>query len=166
MYGKGYGMPSSHAQFVSFFSVSLALFLLLRHRPHPHDRSMDVDARHTQHRTSSTLSQSATTLTQRVLLSALALGGAAAVAYSRIYLSYHTPKQVLVGCAAGAVFAVGWFAFTWYLRHAGWIDWGLDTPLARAVRMRDLVVSEDLLEAGWQQWEQRRKRRDLGKKVR
>ncbi|KFX87335.1 hypothetical protein V490_08336 [Pseudogymnoascus sp. VKM F-3557] len=33
MHGKGYGMPSSHAQFVTFFSVHLALFLLLRHTP-------------------------------------------------------------------------------------------------------------------------------------
>ena len=28
IHGKGYGMPSSHAQFVAFWSVSLALFLL------------------------------------------------------------------------------------------------------------------------------------------
>uniref|UniRef100_A0A0D2XCM3 Dolichyldiphosphatase n=1 Tax=Fusarium oxysporum (strain Fo5176) TaxID=660025 RepID=A0A0D2XCM3_FUSOF len=33
IHGKGYGMPSSHAQFVAFWSVSLALFLLVRHKP-------------------------------------------------------------------------------------------------------------------------------------
>ncbi|KAK0752383.1 hypothetical protein B0T18DRAFT_486723 [Schizothecium vesticola] len=29
---KGYGMPSSHAQFASFWAVSVVLFLLVRHR--------------------------------------------------------------------------------------------------------------------------------------
>ncbi|KLU88310.1 hypothetical protein MAPG_07297, partial [Magnaporthiopsis poae ATCC 64411] len=33
IHGKGYGMPSSHAQFVAFWALSLALFLLVRHRP-------------------------------------------------------------------------------------------------------------------------------------
>ncbi|TAQ85207.1 hypothetical protein B7494_g6468 [Chlorociboria aeruginascens] len=33
MHGKGYGMPSSHSQFVAFFSISLTLFLLFRHQP-------------------------------------------------------------------------------------------------------------------------------------
>ncbi|TPX09653.1 uncharacterized protein E0L32_009126 [Thyridium curvatum] len=32
---KGYGMPSSHAQFVAFWAVALALFLLARHKPRP-----------------------------------------------------------------------------------------------------------------------------------
>ena len=141
MYGKGYGMPSSHAQFVSFFSVSLALFLLLRHKPHP------------------TQTHSPTTFTQRAALAVLALFCAGAVAASRIYLSYHTPKQVLVGCAAGAGFAVVWFTFTSVLRRTGWLEWGLDFGLARWLRIRDLVTGEDLVDAGWARWEEKRKRR-------
>ncbi|KAI9742071.1 MAG: hypothetical protein M1834_000461 [Cirrosporium novae-zelandiae] len=141
MYGKGYGMPSSHSQFVVFFSLSLALFLLFRHAPHP-------STTHTP-----------TTLLERLLLSILAFIAAAAVAASRVYLNYHTPKQVFVGAVAGAVSAGFWFIFTTYLRRAGWIDWGLDTYWARMLRMRDLVVSEDLAHAGWERWETRRRRR-------
>ncbi|KAF2136471.1 uncharacterized protein K452DRAFT_302744 [Aplosporella prunicola CBS 121167] len=150
MYGKGYGMPSSHAQFVTFFSVYLTLFLLLRHTPHP------------------THTHTPTTFLQRLLLSAAALVSAAAVAHSRIYLTYHTPKQVLVGCAAGAVFAFVWFAVTAYVRRAGWVQWGLDSGFCRAFRCRDLVVEEDLVDAGWARWEDRLRRRDneTGKKGR
>lgn len=139
MHGKGYGMPSSHAQFVAFFSVTLTLFLLFRHVPHP------------------TETHTPFSFAGRSLLSLLALASAAVVAVSRIYLSYHTQKQVLVGCACGAAFALVWFAFTTYLRRAGWIDWALGTWLARAFRFRDLVVQEDLVDSGWARWEERRK---------
>jgi len=139
MYGKGYGMPSSHAQFVAYFSVSLALFLLLRHVPHP-------SATHTPG-----------SFAERILLSAIAMLCAAAVAVSRIYLSYHTPKQVLVGCAAGVVSAVAWFCITACLRRFGWVEWLLDSRVARMLRMRDLVINEDLVDAGWERWEARRK---------
>jgi len=141
MHGKGYGMPSSHAQFVTFFSVTLAFFLLFRHEPHP------------------TETHTPFSFFQRLILSVLGLGGAAAVATSRIYLSYHTPKQVLVGCAAGAVFAVIWFAFTTFLRRAGWVEWALDTYISRLFRVRDLVVQEDLVDSGWARWEERMRRR-------
>lgn len=39
------------------------------------------------------------------------------------------------------------------------VDWMLDLPVARAVRMRDLVTSEDLVDAGWERWEMRRRKR-------
>lgn len=138
MYGKGYGMPSSHAQFVAFFSLSLSLFLLLRHVPNP------------------STTHSPSTLSERVGLSLVACLCAAAVAVSRVYLNYHTPKQVLAGCAAGAAAALLWFLLTACLRRLGWIQWALDTRWARMMRMRDLVVTEDLVDAGWARWESRR----------
>lgn len=141
MYGKGYGMPSSHAQFVIFFSLYLSFFLLFRHRPAPSDT-------HTP-----------TTLLERLALSILACICAGTVAASRVYLNYHTPKQVLAGCTAGAVIAVVWFLFTVFLRRYHWVDWALDHPLARFLRMRDLVVTEDLADAGWGRWESKRKAR-------
>ncbi|KAJ4287618.1 hypothetical protein N0V90_012321 [Kalmusia sp. IMI 367209] len=141
MHGKGYGMPSSHAQFVTFFSITLAFFLLFRHVPHPTETHTPL------------------TFFQRFALSILALISAAAVATSRIYLSYHTPKQVLVGCLAGAIFAVAWFGFTTFLRRAGWIEWILETELARLFRVRDLVVQEDLADSGWARWVERRRKR-------
>lgn len=150
IHGKGYGMPSSHAQFVAFFSIYLTLFLLVRHEPHP------------------TKTHTPLSLTHRLSLSVAALLSAAAVAGSRVYLSYHTPKQVMAGCAAGAVIAVGWFVATAILRKSGWLEWTLDTEVARHFRMRDLAVTEDLMDAGWARWEERRKKRSTpnGKKRR
>ncbi|KAI0157677.1 PAP2-domain-containing protein [Xylariaceae sp. FL1272] len=141
MNGKGYGMPSSHAQFVAYFAVSMALFLLLRHQPPKPERRR---ANHTP-----------MSLPERTFWSVVGMGVAFAVAWSRIYLNYHTQKQVFVGCAAGSVSAIAWFAFTSILRQSGWIGWAMDTPVARWFRVRDLVVEEDLCQAGWEKWDDR-----------
>ncbi|KAI9650039.1 hypothetical protein NHQ30_000052 [Ciborinia camelliae] len=136
MHGKGYGMPSSHAQFVAFFSLSLALFLLFRHVPKRASPS------HTP-----------LSLGARCALSGVAVGNAGLVAWSRVYLNYHTPKQVVVGCVAGAGSAVAWFVITTVVRKSGLLRWILGLPVTRLFRMRDLVVEEDLCQAGWEKWE-------------
>lgn len=141
MFGKGYGMPSSHAQFITYFAVYLALFLIYRHTPayasaHPYCGF----------------------LLRAVVTAGLAVA-AIGVSTSRIYLNYHTPKQVLAGSAAGFVCACGWFVVTGMLRSSGWIDWATELTVARLLRIRDLVVSEDLAEAGWQRWEAQRSKR-------
>jgi dolichyldiphosphatase len=144
MFGKGYGMPSSHAQFVAYFAVYLGLFLLFRHSPTP---SQSVSPFH---------------LLIRLALAVGLCVGASAVAISRIYLNYHTPKQVLAGCGAGIGCAFAWFLVTAFLRTHDWIDWTLDLTLSTRLRLRDLVVSEDLTEAGWQRWEEKRKLKRRG----
>ena len=145
MNGKGYGMPSSHAQFVAFFAVSLSLFVLVRHKPHtPHTSTTHVP----------------TSFIERLALSLLAVIGAAMVAESRIYLNYHSPRQVLAGCAAGAGFALIWFGVTSFARSAGWVEWGLDLPLAKYCRLRDLLVHEDLVDAGWERWTMKKRSTD------
>lgn len=159
MHGKGYGMPSSHSQFVSFFSISLTLFLLLRHQPW----SVHETKKASGAAIYPTYKQS--TLLERLVLSVLALAGASSVCVSRIYLSYHTPKQVLVGVGAGAIFAVLWFVFTTALRRTGWIEWSLETQLAKLVRTRDLIVTEDLQDAGWARWDERRRLMKHKKKI-
>jgi dolichyldiphosphatase len=136
MHGKGYGMPSSHAQFVAFFSTSLALFLLFRHTPKP-----------------ATTSHTPYSMAERVGLSFLAIVGAGLVACSRIYLNYHTTKQVLVGCFAGVISAFGWFFVTSITRQAGLVQWCLGLYIVKLFRVRDLVVEEDLCQAGWEKWE-------------
>ncbi|KAL9602854.1 MAG: hypothetical protein Q9219_001549 [cf. Caloplaca sp. 3 TL-2023] len=132
--GKGYGMPSSHAQFVAFFAAYLTLFLLLRHSPHPS---------HTH---------TPTTFNQRVAISTWSFLFAAAVCASRVYLCYHTVNQVLVGCAVGSASALAWFALTTWARQRGFIQWALDRRETIALRIRDLVVEEDLAESGWERW--------------
>ena len=140
-------MPSSHAQFVSFFSLSLGLFLLLRHKPHPVN------------------TYSAMSLVERGSVSLFACLGAGLVAASRVYLNYHTPRQVLVGCAAGITCAIVWFLVIGSLRQRGWVDRLLETRVARMLRMRDLCITEDIMDAGWGRWEERRKfKRELSNK--
>jgi len=140
MNGNGYGMPSSHAQFVTYFSLSLTLFLLLRHSP-----PKNTIASHRP-----------LTIEVRIGVSILALICASIVAWSRVYLNYHTPKQVLIGATAGAVSAILWFIATAIVRQVGLIRWILDLPLIRHFRVRDLVIEEDLSQAGWEKWEERR----------
>jgi len=151
MHGKGYGMPSSHAQFVAFFSLSLTLFLLFRHVPKK-----------------PTPSHTPLTMVSRVLLSGLALASAGLVAWSRIYLNYHTEKQVMVGCLAGTLSALSWFIITTVVRQSGLLSWILEQYPTRLFRMRDLVVEEDLCQAGWEKWESKRisNKDSKGKKIR
>jgi dolichyldiphosphatase len=92
----------------------------------------------------------------RVVVSGVALVLAGLVAWSRIYLGYHTEKQVLAGCLAGAVSAVGWFGVTYVARQTGLLAWALELPYARWFRLRDLVVEEDLCQAGWEKWESKK----------
>lgn len=69
--GKGYGMPSSHAQFVGYFSMYLVLFLLLRHDPY---------------KANSSTTHVPAPLWQRVMLAAFIVAGSVAVAQSRMYV--------------------------------------------------------------------------------
>ncbi|ROT43187.1 PAP2 superfamily protein [Sodiomyces alkalinus F11] len=144
IHGKGYGMPSSHAQFVFFWALFLVLFLFIRHKP-PHDPARDARYR------SRALSRA-----ERVVGSVIAFTAAAAVGWSRVYLGYHTVRQVLVGCAAGVCCAVAWFAVTSYIRDQGFLDWALRIPLVEWFRFRDLLLEEDLCQAGWEKWEEKR----------
>lgn len=141
IHGKGYGMPSSHTQFVAFWSVYLALFLLVRHRP-----SADRHANGHGH-------GRPWSLLERAAISVAACGVAAATACSRIYLDYHTPRQVIVGSAVGVLLALLFFGVTSVVRHTGLLARGLELPLARALRVRDLMVCEDMCQAGWEKWE-------------
>ncbi|KAI9179822.1 hypothetical protein H9P43_005153 [Blastocladiella emersonii ATCC 22665] len=85
-HGKGYGMPSSHAQFMAYFvAFSLLLIRLERNR---------VQATHP--------------LLQPALQAAIA-GAAVLVIYSRVHLEYHTVAQVLAGTAIGLVTGTLWF---------------------------------------------------------
>ncbi len=137
-------MPSSHAQFVFFWSVALTLVLLVRHRP---TASKSKAGR---------LPASNSRIVERLTVSAASLVLASATAWSRIYLNYHTPKQVLVGSSVGVLTAVAWFVFTAVLRSSGLLSRALDLPVVRAFRIRDLIVEEDLSEAGWDRWEEKR----------
>lgn len=179
---KGYGMPSSHAQFVSYFAAYVTLFCFFRHSPSvkqvrgPRARrqssvvvvsGQEKPLDHADAKAESTnppisdvyrlqLHHPKATHT---LLSIVTVVLAGVVAWSRVYLQYHTRKQVLAGCLAGTTFAVIWFAATEFVRRIGLIQWILDLDIVRKARIRDLVCEEDLVEIGWQIWEQKRQLR-------
>ena len=86
---------------------------------------------------------------------------AATVCASRVYLQYHTVNQVLVGCFVGIFTAIAWFGVTTVLRRTGWIQKALESKGLVMLRVRDLVVEEDLAESGWERWKNVSKRRKL-----
>ena len=80
-----FGMPSSHSQFMWFCSAYLVLFTLFR-------------LTHT--------------VTWKTLSVALYLGASSLMSYSRVYLQYHTPSQVVWGGVVGGLGALLWFLVT------------------------------------------------------
>lgn len=179
--GKGYGMPSSHAQFVAFWAVAMTLFLLVRHTPSWTDHGYGPRGSTVQQNgsgqqagrndkkgsrrggawgqdwvTVETYAHRPWSYAERAAASVVVLLAAAAVSWSRVYLGYHTVSQVLVGTLAGVACAVVWYGVTAVVRETGLLAWGLESPPARGLRLRDLVVSEDLSQAGWEKWEERK----------
>jgi len=139
MHGRGYGMPSSHAQFVSFFAVYLGLLLARRG-----------------------LGGKELVWWRRASYTLIAMVGSGVVASSRIYLSYHTEKQVFVGYAVGVVFAVGWYVATAFARGTslgkegvlakitgGRTLWETLLWVGEPVWVRDRICGADLVEDGW-----------------
>ena len=155
MTGKGYGMPSSHAQFAFFFAVSISLFLLVRHGQ---DGPGYISSAHSavspkaspdnnlsfmpqlNHNVKNSYSPSPSTsqspaslhpipFPTRVFASFASLLTACLVASSRVYLNYHTPQQVAVGAAAGTICGIIWFRFTDRVRRSGilynWFEYKL-----------------------------------------
>lgn len=87
-----YGMPSSHSQFMWFFTAYMVLFVLIR----------------LHHNNNSTISQKF----WRMLTIVLCITVAVFVAYSRIYLQYHSKAQVLCGMILGSALGIIWFLVT------------------------------------------------------
>lgn len=82
-----YGMPSSHAQFMSFFSIYLLLFLFIRVQS----------------------SLSVFDNLWKYIAVFISFTISVIVFYGRVYLLYHTTNQVLWGAVCGFVLAILWF---------------------------------------------------------
>uniref|UniRef100_A0AC11EAY5 Dolichyldiphosphatase 1 n=1 Tax=Ovis aries TaxID=9940 RepID=A0AC11EAY5_SHEEP len=144
--GTKYGMPSSHSQFMWFFSIYSFLFLYLRMHQTNNARFLDLLWRH--------------------VLSLGLLTVAFLVSYSRVYLLYHTWGQVLYGGIAGGLMAVAWFVFTQevltplFPRIAAW-------PVSEFFLIRDTSLIPNVL---WFEYtvtraEARNRQRKLGTKL-
>lgn len=87
-------MPSSHSQFVAFFSVYSTLFILLRLNHISPQNALPFER------------------ASRVLLVIFCWSLALVVSFGRTYLLYHTTQQVVAGAAIGIVFGIIWFTVT------------------------------------------------------
>ncbi|KDN51332.1 PAP2-domain-containing protein [Tilletiaria anomala UBC 951] len=96
MLGKGYGMPSSHSQFVGFFAAFFISHFLLHHPQKTKPATLINTMRRAEH---------VAVIIAIVLLSAL-------TCYSRYHLAYHTPVQILVGLTIGVVVGGGYYYLT------------------------------------------------------
>ncbi|KAI5743853.1 dolichyldiphosphatase 1 [Diaphorina citri] len=87
-----YGMPSSHAQFMWFFSTYILCFVVVRLRYNNSTYKYESYWK------------------GFIVLSSLLL--TCIVSYSRIYLLYHTWNQILYGAIIGSILGTGWFIVT------------------------------------------------------
>ena len=76
--------------------------------------------------------------------------GSVVVIFSRVYLGYHTVRQVVVGAAVGAIVGMAWYALTFvYLRPACFARI-TTTPAARCLRVRDCSGVHDIVDEEYQ----------------
>ncbi|KAG0054824.1 hypothetical protein BGZ83_010386 [Gryganskiella cystojenkinii] len=136
--GDGYGMPSSHSQFMTYFATYVVILMYRRE------------------------------LAPGSILPHIFANGAVVwaflVIYSRVHLYYHTWQQVSVGAICGIAFA---FFYYWLvhsvLRSAGLFEWIVDLPIVRRLHIRDTEAINDVAKYEWDMWRQYR-RSSLGKK--
>merc|ERR1712071_499286 len=89
-----HGMPSSHSQFLWFFSVYMFLFIWVR----------------LQH-----ITNSKSVWFSKLIVSLGCFAAALIVTFSRVYLLYHSVSQVIVGSLIGALLGLLWFLLTNYI---------------------------------------------------
>ncbi|KAI8328444.1 PAP2 superfamily protein [Chlamydoabsidia padenii] len=133
--GTGYGMPSSHAQFVWYFATFGTIYLL----------------RHIQLTTPVWKKLSVTCM---VVMACL-------VCWSRIYLGYHTLGQVVMGSVVGVGYGLVWYMAMEMVRARGYLTWFLNTSLARWLLLRDMRDIDNVLEWEYQYWSQTMRRKTL-----
>lgn len=110
-YSLTYGMPSAHSQFMGFFAgyfTCVFVFKIDHFKP-----------------------------VQKAIGCATVVIAALSVAFSRVYLLYHTPQQVLVGLLFGAFLGLSFFVLISVARDVGLVDWVLSWPALRYFYVKD-----------------------------
>ncbi|ODQ49882.1 PAP2-domain-containing protein [Saitoella complicata NRRL Y-17804] len=125
--GKGYGMPSSHSQFMGFWAgvVVVVLYGKLGHRY---------------------------TAPQRIALSVAAVTLSTLVCVSRVVLGYHSIKQVVVGNSLGYVLASVWWFAVQELQRWGVSGWVLQLWPMKLMYVKDMFGEGPGLKEEWQRW--------------
>lgn len=114
LFGEGthltYGMPSAHSQFMGFFAAYFICIVLL---------------------------QIPIKRVWKLSMTAFLLLSAAGVAFSRVYLEYHTTPQVIVGLTLGLVLGLAFFVILTVAREFGIVQWVLRWPVVHAFSIKD-----------------------------
>ena len=81
---------------------------------------------------------------------------ASIISVSRVYLRYHTPRQVAIGAGIGACLGVVWYVFVTILRRTGWVDWVLRIKAVEMLWFKDGDIGslEHDLKEEWMEWRQ------------
>ena len=98
--GTGYGMPSSHSQFVGYFMMFWCAHFI-RFRPGMSKRKRMQNKKYTSIDSIRSL--------EHAILVAFIIFGSVMTAFSRYYLSYHTPLQIIVGFSLGMATGLAWY---------------------------------------------------------
>ncbi|RHZ72436.1 hypothetical protein Glove_242g142 [Diversispora epigaea] len=87
------------------------------------------------------------------------------VSYSRIYLNYHTSKQIIVGNIAGILFAIGWFILIEnILRPLGVFDLIVNSEIAKYFYLRDSSNNENIIRIEYTNWVELNKKKNSERK--
>ena len=124
--GAGYGMPSSHSQFLGFFAAFFLLHFYLNRPPLLKPRTLINSMRRFEHALAMVLIASISILT----------------CYSRHHLHYHTPLQIVVGLSIGLAFGGTYYFFTEYLSRK---PLRLPAPLAVSESSSPLAIRANRL---------------------
>ncbi|KAF9096818.1 Dolichyldiphosphatase 1 [Mortierella sp. AM989] len=130
--GDGYGMPSSHSQFMAYFSTYMVILMFRR--------GIEPGA----------------IIPQLVCAAVVIWSGL--VVYSRVHLFYHTWQQVAAGTICGCAFALIYYQIVnRIVRPMGILEWIVDHPWAKLLHIKDTDAIPDLAKFEWEMWQQFRK---------
>ncbi|KAJ2785080.1 hypothetical protein GGI15_002055 [Coemansia interrupta] len=122
--GDGYGMPSSHSQFMGFFAVYVCMYLQTR---------------------------VTTNAVQKLVVQIGALVLSMLTIVSRVYLGYHTVLQVFAGTAVGLAAGYAWYQFIELVLYpSGLVAYALDSPVCRWLLIRDSRDIKDIVRAEYE----------------
>ncbi|QEU61989.1 Cax4 [Kluyveromyces lactis] len=108
---SGYGMPSAHSQFMGFFTMYIGLRIWCQ--------------------------WGGLNKSHKILASFGLLLASSGVVVSRVYLGYHSVKQVLVGVSIGALLGTCHFLASTIVRYIGLVDWFLSWRIVQLFLIKD-----------------------------
>lgn len=109
-YGLSYGMPSAHSQYMGFFAGYFMLNVWYRVPLQEH---------------------------YKYVANTILGASAVLVAFSRVYLLYHSVPQVVVGVVVGVTYGMLFYIVVSVARGIGLVDWVLGWPLVRQFYVKD-----------------------------